>query len=255
MDYTSLEGEKGIEVLRGDITKDEYVLQAVEGVNAVIHLAALLPPASERDRVLTFSVNVEGTSRIAEVLKREDPDAPLVLSSSVSTYGDTTRGEPPVGVNHPQHALDVYADSKIIAERRLREDFPNAVVLRISGISVPAFQEPPETWPFMAQQRIEFIHRDDVVTALCASVTAEDARGCVFNVAGGPTWRVTGSSYVKDYYDILGVPIEEARFQEDPGWFDWYDTDESQRILGYQNTSYETYLSQLRAEIERLMEG
>ena len=254
MDYSSLEGVEGIEVLRGDITQLPSVHQAVEGVSAVIHLAALLPPASERRRELTFAVNVEATARVAEALKRANPNAPLVFSSSVSTYGDTTGVKPPVTVDHPQRALDIYAESKIAAERSLRESYPNAVILRISGISVPSIQSPPEVWPFMADQRIEFIHRDDVVRALCAAARVKGAKGQVFNIAGGVTWRTTGRAYIKDYYDLLGVPIEEARFQEHPGWCDWYDTKESQHILRYQNTPYQLYLDQLHSEVEKMMQ-
>jgi len=254
MDFTGLEEDSGFEILRGDITQSAAVQQAVEGVSAVIHLAALLPPASERRHELTFAVNVEGTIRIAKALKKANPDAPLVFSSSVSTYGDTTGDKLPVTVDHSQQALDIYAKSKIAAERSLRESYPDAVILRISGISVPSIQSPPEVWPFMADQRIEFIHRDDVVTALCSAVSMKEAKGHVFNIAGGATWRTKGKNYVKDYYDLLGVPIEEAHFQERPGWCDWYDTKESQRILRYENTSYQAYLDQLRAEIEKMMQ-
>ena len=253
MDYSGLEGKEGIEVLQGDLTKDEGVEQAVQDISALIHLAALLPPASERDRELTFAVNVEGTARVAEALKRTNPDATLVFSSSVNTYGDTTAVKPLITVDLPQQALDIYAESKIAAEEYLRESYPNVIILRISGISVPSIQSPPEVWPFMADQRIEFIHRDDVVTALCAAVREARAKGHVFNIAGGPTWHTTGRAYVKDYYDPLGVPIEEARFQERPGGYDWYDTKESQRVLYYQNTSYQTYLDQLHTEIEEMM--
>ena len=255
LDYSGLEGEEGIEVVRGDITDAASVSEATSGVSAVIHLAALLPPASERDRDLTFAVNVEGTIKLAKALHEANTNAPLVFSSSVSTYGDTTSSDPPIVVEQPQHALDIYAESKTEAEKRLQEALPHATTLRIAGISVPAFQEPPEVWPFMADQRIEFIHRDDVVTALCASAAVQEAKGHAFNIAGGPTWRTTGRPYVADYFDLLGVPIEEAVFQDEPGWFDWYDTGASQQALRYQNTSYETYLGQLRAEIQRLMEG
>ena len=254
MDFTGLEEDKGFEILRGDITRSADVQQAVAGVSAVIHLAALLPPASERRRELTFAVNVEGTSRMAEALKKANPGAPLVYSSSVSTYGDTTGAKPPITVGYPQQALDIYAESKIAAEKSLRESYPNIVILRISGISVPSIQSPPEVWPFMAEQRIEFVHRDDVVTALCNAVRVEEAKGHVFNIAGGATWRTKGKTYVKDYYDLLGVPIEEAHFQERPGWCDWYDTRESQRILHYENIPYQAYLDQLRAEIEKMMQ-
>jgi len=253
MDFTGIEGKAGIEVFRGDITDFTSVQRAVEGVSAVIHLAALLPPASEKSRELTFAVNVKGTTAVMEALKRANPGAPLVFSSSVSTYGNTTRAKPPISVDHPQQALDFYAESKIAAERSIRESYPDFVILRISGISVPTVQSPPKVWPFMAEQRIEFIHRDDVVKAVCAGATLEEAKGKVFNIAGGTTWRTTGRAYVRDYYDLLGVSMEEARFQTHPGWFDWYDTGESQRILRYQSISYQKYVGQLRREIKKMM--
>ena len=49
-DFTGLEGEPGIEVIKGDITQMANVAQAVQGVSAVMHLAAILPPVSERNR-------------------------------------------------------------------------------------------------------------------------------------------------------------------------------------------------------------
>lgn len=67
-------------------------------------------------------------------------------------------------------------------------------------------------------------------------------------------WRTTGQAYVKDYFDLMGVSLDEARFMETPGWCDWYDTDLSQEILNYQNTSYQEHLNRLRAEVERRVE-
>ena len=48
----------------------ETVRQAVDGVEAVIHLAAILPPASERDRAKTFAVNVDGTTHLVRGMYR-----------------------------------------------------------------------------------------------------------------------------------------------------------------------------------------
>lgn len=254
MDYSDFGGRDGIEILKGDITKSDSVEAAAQDISAVIHLAALLPPASERNRELTFAVNVEGTVRLAEALRKANHAVPFIFSSSVSTYGDTTGTDQPVTVDHLQQALDIYAESKIAAEKYLLESYPNASILRISGISVPSVRSPPEVWPFMADQKIEFVHRDDVVTALCNTVQVKEAAGHVFNIAGGGTWRTTGKAYVKDYFDLLGVPMEEAHFQERPGWCDWYDTGDSQRILSYQKTSYQAYLDQIQSEIDKLMQ-
>ena len=50
MDFTGLEGEPNVEVLKGDITDRGSVNEAVLNVGGILHLAALLPPTSERDR-------------------------------------------------------------------------------------------------------------------------------------------------------------------------------------------------------------
>ena len=253
MNYAGLEGVDGIEVIKGDISDVGTVRRAVDGVDAVIHLAAILPPVSERNRANTFAVNVDGTTHIVRALERLAPQAALVFSSSVSTYGDTGQEPPPVHVSHAQRAIDVYAESKIAGEQVLRESRATWVILRIAGIAVPAFQEPPAVWPFMPDQRVELVHRDDVVTAIYHATTVPAARGQTFNIAGGTTWQVTGREYVGRLYDLLGVPPEEATFRDSPGWVDWYDTQESQRLLRYQKTPYGTFLAQIEAEIARLM--
>ena len=253
MNYAGLEGVDGIEVIKGDITNVDTVRRAVDGVDAVIHLAAILPPVSERNRAKTFAVNVDGTTHIVRALERLAPQAALVFSSSVSTYGDTGQEPPPVHVSHAQRAIDVYAESKIAGEQVLRESRATWVILRIAGIAVPAFQEPPAVRPFMPDQRVELVHRDDVVTAIYHATTVPAARGQTFNIAGGTTWQVTGREYVGRLYDLLGVPPEEATFRDSPGWVDWYDTQESQRLLRYQKTPYGTFLAQIEAEIARLM--
>ena len=256
MDFTGLEGRDGIEIVRGDITNADGVRAAVEGADAVLHLAAILPPNSERDRELTFRVNVGGTRNIIEAMEAVNPDARLVFTSSISTYGDTSGGEPPVRVGHSQSAIDIYADSKIVGEGLIRESsLSNAVSLRIAGILVPAFLEPPNPWPFMEDQRVEMVHRDDVADALFASASAPDAGGKVFNIGGGPTWQLYGRDYVRDFFEVMGAPVEMATYRDTPGWMDWYDTEESQRVLGYQNRSYQHYIGEMQAIIREMMEG
>lgn len=255
-DFTGLEGAPGIEVVKGDITDSGTVDAAIQGVSAVLHLAALLPPVSEASRERTFAINVEGTTNILNAMQSGAPGAVLVFSSSVSTYGDTTGEQPPVGVDHPQTALDIYAASKITAEQRIREAAVDTVILRIAGITVPELQTPPEVWPFTAEQRLEMVHRDDVVTALYQALVTPEARGTTLNIAGGATWQTTGRQYVTDQYELMGVPIEMAAFRgaDEAGWVDWYDTGASQRILNYQQHPYPAYLDAIRQAIEQMME-
>ncbi len=255
MDFSGLEDRDGIEIARGDITDADGVRNAVEGADAVLHLAALLPPNSERSRDITFRVNVGGTQNIITAMEQVNPDARLVFTSSISTYGDTSVEEPPIRTSHSQSAIDIYADSKIEGEKLIRESsLKNTIVLRIAGIAVPAFLEPPDPWPFMEDQRVEMVHRDDVADALFASASTPDAGDRVFNIGGGPTWQLFGRDYVKDFFDVMGAPVEMATYRDSPGWMDWYDTAESQSVLRYQNRSYQHYIGEMQAIIQAMME-
>ena len=253
MDFTGLEGQPDVEVLKGDITDKESVNEAVRDVGGILHLAALLPPTSERNRDKTFAVNVEGTRSIVEALESQGSKATLVFTSSISTYGDTSKEPSPITITQPQNAIDIYAESKIAGEKILIESGVNFVILRIASIAVPAFLEPPEPWPFTSAQRVEMVHRDDVADAIKASVDTPEAVGNVFNIAGGSTWRLTGKDYVEDFFNFMGAPVDMAIYREEPGWNDWYDTAESQKILKYQNRSYEFYSGEMRSIVEEMM--
>jgi nucleoside-diphosphate-sugar epimerase len=232
----------------------ELTERLARDVDAVIHLAALLPPTSERDRDFTMSVNLEGTIKVVEAIRAAGRGAHLIFTSSVSTYGDTSAEEPPVGSGHPLRALDLYAESKIRCEEHISRQGDLAwTTLRIAGIAVPAFLEPPSVWPFEADQRVEFVNRDDVSLALANCVGNVSVRGKALNVAGGPTWQMLGRDYVDAHFDLYGVERTEARYQTRVGWLDWYDTAESEALLGYQRTSFPDYCHLLARAIEEAL--
>jgi nucleoside-diphosphate-sugar epimerase len=248
-DFSPFEEEEGFEVIRGDIRDSNMVKESVDGCSMVFHLAAILPPASENNRELTMSVNIEGTRTLADACRQAGP-IPLMFSSSVSTYGDTTAEEPPVGVEHPQSALNIYPESKIKAERFLKEAGIPYAILRIAGIAVPAFLDPPDPWPFVPTQRVEFIALNDLVTALVNLVGNADAYGRTFNLSGGKSWQVLGEDYARRYCETLQISFESQKFYEQPGWLDWYDTVESQAALNYQNTSFDEFHAILKSAME-----
>ncbi len=253
LDFGFAANWKSAEVVKGDITDSAAVRGAVKRADAVVHLAALLPPASERSRDKTHAVNVQGTETVVEAIRRESPRARLVFSSSVSTYGDTTNSAPPIRGSHSQSALDLYPESKIEGEKLIMASPVDYTILRIAGISIPAFLEPPSPWPFMRDQRMEFVNRLDVVKSLFVATHSPAAARRVLNIAGGPSWQMLGHEYVEKFYAVMDIPVEEAKFMDTPGWFDWYDTEESQAILGYQETSFPLFLDLLAKAVEEAL--
>ncbi len=252
-DFSPFEGEEGFEVIKGDIRNYSLVKSGVGGCSAVFHLAALLPPVSERDRMETMSINVDGTAIVMKACS-EAGSVPVMLSSSVSTYGDTSKEAPPIGANHVQQALNIYPESKIAAEKLVRDSKLPYTILRIAGIAVPAFLDPPDPWPFMSEQRVEFIALTDLVTALVNLVGNEAANGKTFNLAGGKSWQMLGEEYARRYCQTIEVSFSSQKFLDRPGWLDWYDTAESQAVLKYQNTSFDEFHKMLRSAMEAALE-
>lgn len=105
---------RGVESLCGSIENYEVCRKAVEGVDSVIHLAALASvPASVAAPAATTQTNVTGTLNVLEAC-REAGGAYVVTASSSAVYGNR-----PDAVKHedlPTEFLSPYAASKGAAE-------------------------------------------------------------------------------------------------------------------------------------------
>ena len=89
-----------VEIYKGDVTDPISILKGCKTVDAVVHLAAILPMKSEVDKELTFKVNVEGTRNLINALKTKR-DVPIIFASSISTYGITAKKSAPIKENDP----------------------------------------------------------------------------------------------------------------------------------------------------------
>ncbi len=254
-DFSPFDADVEVEVASGDITSTSDVAAAVDGVETLVHLAAVLPPVSESNPELTNHVNIGGTRVLLEGMGRLAPGARVVFSSSVSVYGRPADPGRIVTVCDPMMPDDHYAHSKAESEQLVRESGLDWIALRISGVAIPVFQEPPAEWPFRPDQQIEFVHRDDAVSALVAATDSSVPTGRSHIISGGPTWRMTGARYVEDFFRLVEVDPEEAVYQSEPGHFAWYDSADGQEQLAYQDNSYSEYLGQLAENIEELLAG
>jgi UDP-glucose 4-epimerase len=242
------------EIYPGNILDLSTLKEAVKGVDLVYHLAAILPPASEEDRSRTFRVNVQGTENLLAACLSSGRNPRIIFASSVSVYGDTSGFTGLIGPDYPVNPNDWYAESKVEAEQFLAASPLPLANLRISGIVIPAFLDPPEPWPFMRRQRIELLALSDLIEAMTAlAVGREEAFGETLLLAGGPAWQVTGEEYVTRWGKIMDIPLEEMAFMERPGWLNWYDTKASEALLGYQKTSLDTFCSELEKAVQEAM--
>ena len=92
---------KKVETAWGDVRDARAVARAVEGVDAVLHLAALIPPGSDEDPAGTRAVNVDGTANVVKAAQGRSRKPKVLLVSTFDVHGHTQSLAitlPPLGV-------------------------------------------------------------------------------------------------------------------------------------------------------------
>ncbi|MFH1213903.1 MAG: NAD-dependent 4,6-dehydratase LegB [Candidatus Neomarinimicrobiota bacterium] len=106
---------KEIEVITGDIRDYDSVSKAMQGCEAVFHLAALIGiPYSYVSPLAYIQTNVIGTYNVLEAAKCQELKNILITSTS-ETYG--TAQYVPIDENHPAVGQSPYSASKIAADQ------------------------------------------------------------------------------------------------------------------------------------------
>lgn len=111
------ENLRGLDVdfINGDIRESEKLHKAMQGVEAVFHLAAHVGNVrSVNDPFLDASVNIQGTLNVLEGLKKYNIGK-LVYSSTAAGYGEPV--QLPVDEEHPMNPDSPYGVTKIAAEK------------------------------------------------------------------------------------------------------------------------------------------
>jgi NAD dependent epimerase/dehydratase len=111
---------RNLEVVSGDIRDGEFVRAAVDGMDLVFHLAALIAiPYSYQAPRSYVDTNVTGTLNVLQAV-RESGTQQLLMSSTSEVYG--TARSVPISEQHPRQPQSPYSASKIAADA-LAESF------------------------------------------------------------------------------------------------------------------------------------
>lgn len=212
----------GCEFLLADIRDLEVLRRACEGVEVVIHEAALRAvPRSVADPLSTHEANVTGTLNVL-LAAREAGVRRVVFASSSSVYGASLE-VPKVETMTPA-PISPYAVSKLAGEHYCRVFWElyglETVSLRYFNVFgprqdpaseyaavIPKFiaaalqQEPLEVHGDGLQSR-DFTYITDAVHATLLATTAPQAAGGTFNVGAGETHSVL--DLVAALEEILG---------------------------------------------------
>jgi nucleoside-diphosphate-sugar epimerase len=161
-----------VHVIWGDITRPESIRHALEGVEAVIHLAGILPPYADRMPDLARKVNLDGTRNLIAEMEASDTARRLVFASSHGIVGDVQDREPPLNVDTPVSPTDEYGRHKVECEQAIRQSGLRWSILRLAAVTPIHLQaqDPSIMFEFSPDARFEFLHPADAGTAFARAV-------------------------------------------------------------------------------------
>jgi len=219
----------GFRFVEGDIRQTRAVEKALDGVDAVIHEAAIVSvPLSIKNPALTNEVNIFGTLNLLEASLRARVKR-FVYASSCAVYGAVS--ELPINEDAPLRPLSPYASSKLAAEEHCKAFYENrcleTVRLRYFNVYGPRQaageyagvmlkflgrirgDQPPIIFGDGEQTR-DFSNVSDVAEATLLALNRESAAGEVFNIGTGESKTInrlceiflelTGKTHLKPIY-------------------------------------------------------
>jgi nucleoside-diphosphate-sugar epimerase len=243
----------------GDITDPESLRDALQGVDSVIHLAAIIPPYSERSPELTRRVNLDATRRLIAQMESSSTANRLVFASSVGIFGDVQDREPPLRVDTPVSPTDEYGRQKVACEQAIRQSRLQWSILRLAAVTPIHLQaqDPSIMFEFSPDARFEFLHPADAGTAFARAVGCTESVGKILYIAGGVNCRTTFYDFTNSLMGAIGIgPLPTDAFvRAKPARFsgDWVDTKESQRLLQYQKRGISEQLEDMKKEFGMLV--
>jgi len=245
------------EIAWGDVTKAESVRTAMEGIDAVVHMAAILPPVAYEKPELARRVNVGGTEIIVDLLKEKGGHIPFVFTSSAAVFGPTPNASEPLCPDkHKPQPKDVYGETKFLAEKVIRESGIDYITLRLTATMYLMFEvsDIRRMFTIPLHNRIEYCHPDDTACAIVNALKNFDTtKGNTLVVSGGPQQRMLYKDMIARILGVLGLPLPPAKkFEKKPYYLDWYDTTKAQKLLRYQRKSFGDYLNDYARELTRV---
>ena len=172
-----------------------------ERIGAIIHLAAILPTAAQRDPLLATQVNVQGSFNLLE-MARQCGVRRFVFGSSLSVYGSYSE-EHVVSESDRCAPEDLYGAAKIYVEQ-LGQAYHEQhglefVSLRIGRVVGPGARSVSSAWrseifeslnatspaeirmPYVADERLLLVHVEDVAKMLIRLLEAPQLKDSIYN--------------------------------------------------------------------------
>ena len=258
------ENKNSVSIVWGDLTRYQDVKKAVDAVDMVLHVGALVSPMADSKPELAWEVNFGGTKNIVDaILEREDRNKVKLMY--IGTVAETGNRVPPyhwgrIGDPLVPSAYDYYALSKIAAERYVIESgLKYWVSLRQTGILHDnilkveggiGYHQPinnPLEW-------VTAIDSGRILVNICSDDVPEEFWRSVYNIGGGASCRLTSHQFLDKVYLMLGVDFKKLL---DPRWYairnfhgQWYyDSDKLEEFLHFRSENVDDVLARIKKKL------
>ena len=248
------------EVRWADLTKPEAVTRLLQAVapTAIIHLAAIIPPACYARPKLADRVNVGATEVLLKAAAALPNPPRFVQASSVAAYGarNPHRVDGVLTAETPLRPSDIYGEHKVEAENLVRASGLDWVILRLGGVlsAEPRFDLDLDTIYFEAalpiDGRIQTVDVRDVARAFIAATTAPVV-GETLLIGGDESHRLVQGDIAPSMAAAMGlvggIPTgRKGNPDSDADWFgtDWMDTTRSVEALDFQRITWPQLLAE-----------
>lgn len=219
----------------GDVRDVQALRDAIEGVDVVIHLAALISVVqSMAEPRLTHDINATGTLNVFEAARAVGARR-CVLASSAAVYGNPA--QVPTPEDTPLDPLSPYGLTKQMGEQygQLYSQQYGLPCVSLRFFNVYGPRQDPKS-PYAAavpifldrirqgqqpviygdgEQSRDFVFVGDIVRALWTAGTAPGLGGEVFNVARGEATTV--NELVERLGEAVGIAVQPRHAAERPG--------------------------------------
>src|SRR5262245_47024628 len=223
---SNLDHVPGVEFLHGDLADVEFARRATDGVEFVLHQAALPSvPRSVKDPITSNRANVDATLNVL-VAARDANVRRLVFAGSSSAYGNTQTLPKHEGM--PTSPLSPYALQKVVGEQYLqmftslyeletvtiryfnvfgpRQDPSSPYSGVISLFATALLENRAPTIYGNGEQTRDFTYVANVVDGVLRACEAPGASGQIINVATGN--RISLNQLFEAMRRLIGVDIK-----------------------------------------------